>query len=97
VYKAINWQVIFLIAGAISMGTAMESTGTAKLRQNNYLDYLEIGPDCIVVYTLFFKFLNGNYNKQCYCRASAPIAISTADTLGLMFLFASFCSLFKFF
>jgi di/tricarboxylate transporter len=57
VYKAINWQVIFLIARAISMGTAMESTGTAKLRQNNYLDYLEIGPDCIVVYTLFFKFL----------------------------------------
>jgi hypothetical protein len=47
-------------------------TGTAKLAAETTIWIIwKWGPECIVVYTLFFKFhFNGNYNKQCYCRAS---------------------------
>jgi hypothetical protein len=68
-YKAINWQVIFTVPD--NKQEQQWSTGTAKLAAEQLFGLFGNWADCIVVYTLFFKFhFNGNYNKQCYCRAS---------------------------
>jgi di/tricarboxylate transporter len=93
VYKSINWQVIFLIAGAISMGTAMESSGTANLVAEKLIGFFgNWGPIALLsaLYLLTF-LLTGIISNTAAAVLLAPIAISTADTLGVdarPFLFA---------
>lgn len=93
VYKAINWQVIFLIAGAISMGTAMENSGTAKLVAEKLIELFgNWGPIALVSVLYFLSFmLTGIISNSATAVLLAPIAISTANTLGVdprPFLFA---------
>jgi di/tricarboxylate transporter len=72
--------------------------GTAKLAAEQLFGLFGNGARCIVVYTLFFKFhFNGNITNSATAVLLAPIAISTADTLGLMqTVFIRHGSLFKF-
>jgi di/tricarboxylate transporter len=92
-YQAINWQVIFLIAGAISMGIAMEKTGTAKLGAEKLIGLFgDWGPTALlsVLYLLSF-LLTGIISNSAAAVLLAPIAISTANSLGVNaqpFLFA---------
>jgi di/tricarboxylate transporter len=93
VYKAINWQVIFLISGAISMGTAMESTGTAKLAAEQLFGLFgSWGPIALLsILYLLSSILTEIITNSATAVLLAPIAISTADTLGVdarPFLFA---------
>jgi di/tricarboxylate transporter len=93
VYKAINWQVIFLIAGAISMGTAMENTGTAKLAAEQLFGLFgNWGPIALLSILYFLSsILTEIITNSATAVLLAPIAISTADTLGVdarPFLFA---------
>jgi di/tricarboxylate transporter len=93
VYKAINWQVIFLISGAISMGTAMESTGTAKLAAEQLFGLFgNWGPIALLsILYLLSSILTEIITNSATAVLLAPIAISTADTLGVdarPFLFA---------
>jgi di/tricarboxylate transporter len=93
VYKAINWQVIFLIAGAISMGTAMENTGTAKLAAEQLFELFgNWGPIALLSILYFLSsILTEIITNSATAVLLAPIAISTADTLGVdarPFLFA---------
>ena len=39
-YKAVEWKVIFMMAGVLSMGTALEKTGGATLIANNIQELL---------------------------------------------------------
>lgn len=44
-YSAIDWQSVFLIAGMLPLGIAMEQTGTAKLLADQLVDGVgELGP-----------------------------------------------------
>ncbi len=40
-YRAIDWQVIFLLAGLIPLGLAMKQTGTAEFIAYNFMHFLE--------------------------------------------------------
>ncbi|MFT5336898.1 MAG: di/tricarboxylate transporter [Luteibaculaceae bacterium] len=92
-YQAINWQVVFLIAGAISMGLAMEKTGTAQLGAEKLIGLFgDWGPTALlsVLYLLSF-LLTGIISNSAAAVLLAPIAISTANSLGVdarPFLFA---------
>jgi di/tricarboxylate transporter len=93
VYKAINWQVIFLIAGAISMGTAMESSGTAKLIAEKLIELFGNWSPIVLLSVLYLlsSILTEIITNSATAVLLAPIAISAANTFGVdarPFLFA---------
>ena len=48
-YNSIEWNVIFLLGGIISLGIALEKTGTAMFISNNMIELLgDLGPVAIV-------------------------------------------------
>lgn len=49
-YRAIDWRAIFLIAGMLPLGTAMQDTGAAQYLANQVMDLLgDSGPWAVIV------------------------------------------------
>ena len=85
VYKAIDWKVIFMLAGVLSMGAALEKTGAAKLLAD-YLIYGvgEYGPHALLSVFFFITFMATNFmSNNATAALLAPIAIVTAHEMGL--------------
>ncbi len=92
-YKAINWNVIFLLAGTISLGIAIEKTGTAQLMAENILLFFGSWGPIALVSILYFvtMILTSLISNSASAVLLTPIAISMADTMGVdakPFLFA---------
>ncbi|MHA6248614.1 SLC13 family permease [Pontibacter sp. CAU 1760] len=85
VYKAIDWKVIFMLAGVLSMGAALEKTGAAKLLAD-YLIYGigGYGPHVLLSVFFFITFMTTNFmSNNATAALLAPIAIVTAQELGV--------------
>ena len=85
VYKAIDWKVIFMLAGVLSMGAALEKTGAAKLLAD-YLIYGlgEYGPHALLSVVFFITFMATNFmSNNATAALLAPIAIVTAQEMGV--------------
>ncbi len=84
-YNAIDWKVIFLLAGAISLGVALDVSGTAKLISIFLIDIIgALGPVAIVsVLFLITSMLTGTMSNNASAVLLAPIAIATSVELGL--------------
>jgi di/tricarboxylate transporter len=84
-YKAIDWQVIFLLAGVLTLGIALEKTGAAMLLSGAIVSTVGIwGPmgllsAMFLITTLLTNFMSNNGTAALL----APIAIATAESLGL--------------
>ena len=63
-YKAIEWKVVFLIAGLIPLGIAMEKTGTAAFLAEKVMDVVQGGHPLLILFaiavlsTLFSLFMS---------------------------------------
>jgi di/tricarboxylate transporter len=63
-YKAIEWKVVFLIAGLIPLGMAMEKTGTAAFLAEKVMDVVQGGHPLMILFaiavlsTLFSLFMS---------------------------------------
>ena len=82
-HESIDWRTVFLVAGMLPLGMAMEATGTAQYLANIMLDALgDYGPMALLAGTYLFAALI----TQAMSNAAAivlivPIAVDTALAL----------------
>ncbi|MBX3297798.1 MAG: SLC13 family permease [Acidobacteria bacterium] len=83
-YEAIDWKIIFLLAGVLSLGVALEQSGAAALLSSNMLKYVGgWGPVALVsAFYLLTSTLTETMSNNATAALLAPIAIATAQTLG---------------
>lgn len=84
-YRALQGDVLLLIAGTIALGTAMEKTGTAKFYAHEFIVLLRnLGPTAILsgfllITSLSTQLLSNNATAVLFM----PIAVSMALELGV--------------
>lgn len=84
-YEAIEWKIIFLLAGALSLGVALDESGAARLISSNMVG--AVGSLGLVALVSAFYLLTSILTEAMTNNATAallgPIAIATAATLGV--------------
>lgn len=85
IYKAINWKVIFLLAGVIPLGVAMQKTGAAQLLSDLIVDSVgHLGPRAVLSgYFLLTTLLTAMISNQATAALLASLAIETAAGLDV--------------
>ncbi|MDX1615474.1 MAG: SLC13 family permease [Candidatus Promineifilaceae bacterium] len=83
-YNAIEWQSVFLIAGMLPMGIAMEKTGTADFLAAQIIELVGgLGPQAIMIGLFILTTIITEFMSNAAAAVLvAPIAISSALTLG---------------
>ena len=88
-YKAIEWRIIFLLAGVLTLGVALEKTGAARLISGKIVDGVgswgeDIAPYALVsVFFLITSLLTGVMSNNATAALLAPIAIATANSMSV--------------
>jgi len=84
-YRAVDWQVIFMLAGVLSMGTALEKTGADQLLANLIAEELgRLGPRFVLSGFFIITLLASNImSNNASAALMAPIAITVAGKLGV--------------
>ena len=84
-HSAIRWDVIFLLAGVIPLGLALQNTGGADWLANQIVGMAYFVPPLIVL-TLFYvmtTILTELISNNATVVVLVPIGIATAEALGL--------------
>ncbi len=84
-YRAIDWKVIFMLAGVLSMGTALEKTGADQLLARLIAEELgQLGPRFVLSGFFIITLLSSNImSNNASAALMAPIAITVANKLGV--------------
>lgn len=83
-YESVDWSVIFLLAGLIPLGTALEKTGATDFLTQQLINFSE-GLPTIVVLALFYLFtaLFTNFlSNNATVILMLPIAVDLAIKMG---------------
>ncbi len=84
-YRAIEWKVIFLIAGMLPLGVAAQNTGVAEIAANALIASVgDLGPRWVVAAFFVVTVLATQIiPTAALVVLMAPLALSTASTLGI--------------
>jgi di/tricarboxylate transporter len=84
-YQAVEWRIIMLIFGMLSLGLALEKTGGAAMAANGIVSLLsDAGPWVILsVILLFTSILTEFLSNNAVAVLVTPIVINVADQLGV--------------
>jgi di/tricarboxylate transporter len=84
-YSAISWQVIFLLAGVLTLGNALESSGAARLLAGYLVETVgALGPFALVsAFYLLTSLLTEMMSNNATAALLAPIAITAAEAMGV--------------
>lgn len=84
VYDAVDWNVIFLLAGLIPLGTAMENTGAAAYIAESVVGATETLPLLVLlcVFYLFTAALTNVVSNNASVVLMIPVAVDVALTVG---------------
>ena len=84
-YESIDWFVIFLLAGVIPLGLAMENTGTAAFIANGILQVTEnLGDTAIIaVFYLLSTVFASIMSHNAAAILLVPIGVASSRELGL--------------
>ncbi|RMF89300.1 MAG: TRAP transporter large permease subunit [Nitrospinota bacterium] len=85
VYQAIEWKVIFLLAGVLTLGVAIEKSGAALLISHALIEGMgSWGPVALLsAFFLLTSVLTNIISNTATAALLAPIAIATARSLDL--------------
>ncbi len=84
-HRAIDWPVIFLLAGVLSLGLALERTGGARLLSEGLIFGVGgMGP-VILIATVYLvtTLLTESMSNNAAAVLIAPIAVATAEAIGV--------------
>ena len=84
-YQAVEWRIIFLLAGVLTLGVAMEKSGTARLISEALISGVGgWGPVALVsAFYLLTSLLTEMMSNNATAALMAPVAIASADSLGV--------------
>lgn len=84
-YEAINWKVIFMIAGVLSMGNALESSGASTLISSFVFDIMgDLDKRVTIGLVFLITFLSTNIiSGKATAALMTPIVISLAAALQI--------------
>ncbi|MBT3316250.1 MAG: SLC13 family permease [Anaerolineae bacterium] len=84
-YRSISWKAVFLIAGMLPLGIAMERTGAAQLLANGMIGLIgDLGPVAIMAGFFLLAVLASQFMPNpAVAVLLAPIALRTASDLGI--------------
>ncbi|CAM3575041.1 SLC13 family permease [Zobellia roscoffensis] len=87
VYKKVNWQIFFLLAGMIPLGVAMHNSGADAYISEKLLVFLFDQPGYVVIGTLFFStmILSAVISNNATAIIMTPISIAVAQGMQLDF------------
>ncbi|WP_313693319.1 SLC13 family permease [Halorarum halobium] len=84
VYDAVQWDVIFLLAGVIPLGIALESSGAASLLADAVVAAGDVLPPLVLlgVFYVVTALLTNVISNNASVVLMIPVAIEAAGTLG---------------
>jgi len=84
-YASVDWKVIFLLAGVLTLGVAMENTGTAALLASLMVGSLgPLGPYAMVATMyLITSLITETMSNNATAVLLTPVAIAAAGSLGI--------------
>ncbi len=84
-YDSIDWKSVFLIAGMLPLGAAMQSTGTAELIASTVIDAVGSGGPYLILTTIFLLTagLTSVISNAAATVLIIPISITSANQLGV--------------
>ncbi len=85
-YKAIEWRIVVLLAGVLTLGVALEKSGAATLLSGQIVQWVGPWGGRVAILSAFFmltSLLTGVMSNNATAALLAPIAIATANSMNI--------------